>query len=69
MREREGLFCEFWLGGGGGGWGVYPVRWQEWYFVIDHCFVAVRQKVKRGKAVRKIENHLILRVGGKTEFN
>ena len=64
MREREGLFCEFWLG-----WGVDPVRWQEWYFVIDHCFVAVRQKVKRGKAVRKIENHLILRVGGKTEFN
>ena len=55
--------------GGGGGWGVDPVRWQEWYFVIDHCFVAVRQKVKRGKAVRKIENHLILRVGGKTEFN
>ena len=48
---------------------VDPVRWQEWYFVIDHCFVAVRQKVKRGKAVRKIENHLILRVGGKTEFN
>ena len=49
--------------------GVDPVRRQEWYFVIDHCFVAVRQKVTRGKAVRKIENHLTLRVAGKTEFN
>ena len=49
--------------------GVDPVRRQEWYFVIDHRFVAVRQEVKRGKAVRKIENHLILRVVSTTEFN
>ena len=56
-------------GKGGGGEGVDPFHRQEWYFVIDHCFVAVRQKVKRRKAVRKIENHLTLRVVGKTEFN
>jgi len=59
------LACESRKGGGGGD----PVRRQEWYFVIDHSFVAVRQKGKRGKAVRKIENHLILRVVSTTEFN
>ena len=68
--ERTGGFI-LWIlvRWGGGGGGVDPVRRQEWYFVIDHCFVAVRQKVKHGKAVRKIENHLILQVGGETEFN